>query len=495
MPGNNLDKFKKIIDKLPSDKRKLLYNRLHDMPSSEREGFINDFVKKYDNRQQKSPDRKEPVKGNVPSQKKPVPKKDRNNKAVPSKNGPVNKKPIPQNADPARKPAAKNGPVNKVTPVKKEQIRKDAPHNAPVKKAVPQKPVPHKEMPHKDASHKETPRKKIPVRKELPPREENIDLDDLSYEESLNIEIPEKKIEEPKEPAEPKNPYMSVAVGLLSALLIIGLFYIVYLFNKQRIDGKFNEMFGMPPSDTISTAVETDDIVGPAPKHFPTDTPTPVPATPTPTPITLKDDHPNLKGKTIVIDPGHQAEANTEPENAIPKTSAEKDKATTGATGVDTGAKEYEITLRYALVVKEYLEGCGAKVILTRDTNEANISNIERAKIATDNKADYFIRLHADGIEDATKKGVKVYIPDSGKYLSSSTVEGKKLADMVAKEIGSTSLGVIRSKMYTGLNYADSVRSYQLVIGYISNSEDDALIANEDTPYKVAVAISEFLAK
>jgi len=66
---------------------------------------------------------------------------------------------------------------------------------------------------------------------------------------------------------------------------------------------------------------------------------------------------------------------------------------------------------------------------------------------------------------------------------------------MVAKEIGSTSLGVIRSKMYTGLNYADSIRSYQLVIGYISNSEDDALIANEDTPYKVAVAISEFLAK
>ena len=136
MPGNNLDKFKKIIDKLPSDKRKLLYNRLHDMPSSEREGFINDFVKKYDNRQQKSPDRKEPVKGNVPSQKKPVPKKDRNNKAAPPKNGPVNKKPISQNADPAKKPAAKNGPVNKGTPVKKEQIRKDAPHNAPVKKAV-----------------------------------------------------------------------------------------------------------------------------------------------------------------------------------------------------------------------------------------------------------------------------------------------------------------------------------------------------------------------
>ena len=485
MPGNNLDKFKKIIDKLPSDKRKLLYNRLHEMPSSEREGFINDFVKKYDNRQKTAPDRNVPVKGNVPSAKKPIPQKDKNHKDVHPKSGNVNAKPGAKKPDPKKNQPAQKAQAGKAAPVKKEQVRKDAPHKTPVKKEVPQKaPV-----------QKEAPRKKVPVKRERPVPQEPVNFDDLSYEESLNVEIPEKKIEQPKEPAEPKNPYMSVAVGFLAALLIIGLFYIVYLFNKQRIDGKFNEMFGMPPSDTISTVVETGDMVGPAPKHFPTDTPTPAPATPTPTPIVLKDDHPNLKGKTIVIDPGHQAQANTEPENAIPKTSAEKDKATTGATGVDTGAKEYEITLRYALVLKEYLEGCGAKVILTRDTNDANISNIERAKVATDNKANYFIRLHADGIEDATKSGVKVYIPDSGKYLSSSTTDGKRLADKVAEAIGSKSLGVIRSKMYTGLNYADSVKSFQLVLGYISNSEDDALLAKADTPYNVAVAISEFLAK
>ena len=139
------------------------------------------------------------------------------------------------------------------------------------------------------------------------------------------------------------------------------------------------------------------------------------------------------------------------------------------------------------------MEGCGAKVILTRDSNNADISNIERAKIATDNKADCFIRLHADSAPESDIKGVKVYVPSTGSYSKNAVKEGKKLADLVAEHIGSTSLGVVQSNMYTGLNYADSVKSYQLVVGYLSNSDDDALVTDSETPYKTAVAISEFL--
>ncbi len=209
--------------------------------------------------------------------------------------------------------------------------------------------------------------------------------------------------------------------------------------------------------------------------------------------IDIKEDHPDLKGKVIVIDPGHQENPNTELEKVYKGSTAEKDKATSGAVGVNSGAKEYELTLQYALVLREYLEGCGAKVILTRDSNDADISNIERAKIATDNKADCFIRLHADSAPENDIKGVKVYVPSTGSYSKNAVKEGKKLAELVAEEIGSTSLGVVQSNMYTGLNYADSVKSYQLVVGYLSNSDDDALVTNSETPYKVAVAISEFL--
>ncbi len=252
-------------------------------------------------------------------------------------------------------------------------------------------------------------------------------------------------------------------------------------------------MFGMTAEETIATTPDGLGIIGSEPTFVPSDTPTPVPATPTPTPITLKEDHPDLTGKVIVIDPGHQEVPNTELEKVYKGSTAEKDKATSGAVGVNSGAKEYELTLQYALVLREYLEGCGAKVILTRDSNDADISNIERAKIATDNKADCFIRLHADSAPESDIKGVKVYVPSTGSYSKNAVKEGKKLADLVAEHIGSTSLGVVQSNMYTGLNYADSVKSYQLVVGYLSNSDDDALVTDSETPYKTAVAISEFL--
>lgn len=298
-----------------------------------------------------------------------------------------------------------------------------------------------------------------------------------------------------KEPAAEKNVAQSVIIGILAAFVIIGSLYFIYVFNKSRIDSKFNEMLGMPPEETIDTSPESDTIMGPEPKHFPTDMPTPVPTDATPTPVPLDSEHPDLSGLVIVIDPGHQQEPDTELEESIPGTTAEKERATSGATGVNTNVKEYEITLKYSLVLKEYLEGCGAEVILTRTENDVNISNIERAAIATDNNADYFIRIHADSAPDGDISGVKVYVPSTGKYSSSAASSGEDLADIVAEAIGSESLGSVQSNMYTGLNHADSVRSYQLVIGYLSNSDDEALINQEDTAYKAAVAVSEFLAE
>ena len=251
----------------------------------------------------------------------------------------------------------------------------------------------------------------------------------------------------------------------------------------------------MPPPETFDTTPDGSIIMGDDPMHFPTDTPTPVPATPTPspTPVPLADDHPDLTGLVIVIDPGHQQEADTELEESIPGTTAEKERATSGAVGINSGVKEYELTLEYANVLKEYLEGCGAEVILTRTENDVDISNIERAQIAIDNDADYFIRIHADSAPDSEISGVKVYVPSTGSYSSSIASTGEDLADAVAEAIGLPSLGSVQSNMYTGLNHADSVKSYQLVVGYLSNSDDDSVLNLDDTPYKVAVAVSEFL--
>ena len=509
MPEDSLGQFKQILSKLPEEKRKQLYNRLHALPSSEREGFINSYVKNY------NASKKAPAKGASPA-KTPAGKNKSNGQPVKKGTAPVkgqvpSKSHAPSNDKPhsVSQPHAKGQAPKKAAPVQGNVQKKSAPAQGNAAKkpvpahgngpkqnqartsAQPAKPQTEqkKSLPAKPAVKQTQPKRELEPRKEIPPKKI-----EPEYEEP-DDEIFDDEEEEEEAVYTNQSTLQSVAIGLLAALLIVGVGYLIYAFNKPAIDRKFNQMFGMPADVTINTNPDDPGIAGPEPQHFPTDTPTPIPATPTPTPVPLKDDHPNLRGKTIVIDPGHQAVANTELETVIEKTSAEKEKATTGAVGVNTGAKEYEITLKYALVLKEYLEGCGADVILTRDSGDANISNIERAKIATDKKADYFIRLHADSAPDCKISGVKVYVPATGKYSKSAAKDGKKLADIVAEGIGSTSLGSVQSKMYTGLNHADSVKSYQLVIGYLSNSTDDALINNSETPYKVAVAVSEFLGK
>lgn len=518
MPEDNLAQFKQILSKLPEEKRKRLYDRLHAMPASQREAFIADYTRKYKSGQRKHPSSKNapqtkgqaPAKKGAPSQEhgqktkadpgksssnagvvkagqtKAEPKKQNQAKTDPNKSAPVktgSKKPASSNANPQKQHAPSQA-----------DAKKHAPSQTNTKKPVPSGKNLQKGSPAKKPSSLavSSGRKVAPVKKKpLPEKQQPIDIEAVE-EELANLKPIEEEVKEP--PTTKEASLQSAAIGALIALVIIGLCYFVYLFNKSSMDKKFNQMFGMPAEETLASTPDSLGIEGSEPvRQFPTDTPTPIPPSPTPKPVTLKEDHPDLKGKVIVIDPGHQAVADTELENAIKGSSAEKDKATTGAVGVDSGAKEYEVTLTYAQVLKEYLEGCGAKVILTRDSNEANISNIERAKIATDNNATCFIRLHADSAPDSEISGVKVYVPSSGKNSKSAVKDGNKLAELVAKEIGSTSLGTVQSNMYTGLNYADSVKSYQLVIGYLSNSKDDAIITDSETPYKVAVAVSEFL--
>lgn len=513
MPEDNLAQFKQILSKLPEDKRKRLYDRLHAMPASQREAFIADYTRKYKSGQRKHTSSKNApqTKGQAPAKKgAPSQEHAQKTKADPRKQANAKadaKKQASAKADP-KKHAPAQADARKHAPSQQDPHKKHAPTQADHKKSAPAKADQQKKQsaPSGKNPQKGSPAKKpgalvalsgrnaapVPKKKhEIEKKEPEIDIEAVE-EELANLKPIEEEVKEP--PTTKEASLQSAAIGALLALVIIGLCYFVYLFNKSSMDKKFNQMFGMPAEETLASTPDSLGIEGSEPvRQFPTDTPTPIPPSPTPKPVTLKEDHPDLKGKVIVIDPGHQAVADTELENAIKGSSAEKDKATTGAVGVDSGAKEYEVTLTYAQVLKEYLEGCGAKVILTRDSNEANISNIERAKVATDNNATCFIRLHADSAPDSEISGVKVYVPSSGKYSKSAVKDGNKLAELVAKEIGSTSLGTVQSNMYTGLNYADSVKSYQLVIGYLSNSKDDAIITDSETPYKVAVAVSEFL--
>ena len=115
----------------------------------------------------------------------------------------------------------------------------------------------------------------------------------------------------------------------------------------------------------------------------------------------IEENNKTQKKKTIVIDPGHQAKGDSSKEPIGPGASETKAKVTTGATGNYTKQKESELTLKVAQVLEKQLKQEGYNVIMTRTTNNINISNSERASIANNAKADAFIRIHADSYDDS----------------------------------------------------------------------------------------------
>ena len=123
----------------------------------------------------------------------------------------------------------------------------------------------------------------------------------------------------------------------------------------------------------------------------------------------------NSNEKIIVIDPGHQTKGDSSKEPIGPGATETKAKVTTGATGVSTKQTESELNLKVALKLESELKQRGYKVIMTRKTNDVNISNKERAEIANNANADAFIRIHADSVDNETVNRNVYIMPNSTK--------------------------------------------------------------------------------
>lgn len=423
-------RFKEILSRLAPDKKKELYSRMHSLPAEEREGFIRNFVKKYDAR-------KAPQKTEAP-------------------------------AKPRKKPEAKHAPQGKV-PHKNETPGK------------PAEPVRKKVKPEKLAE---------PVRKKVKP--------DKPVKAPKETEVHEtERSEEPKtsEQKQNKSPLLSkIIVGILIALLGTGAIAITAINNHEDISKLLSIIRGETQAVETS-ATENEYKIAASLAVQTSGTAAETEATtlaPTPTPIEIKEDAPDLTGLVIVIDPGHQAETDDTEETLFPGATVGKPRCTSGAVGVDINTKEYEVTLEIALATKAYLEACGASVILTRETNDVNLSNQERADIAVAASPDIFIRIHADSVSDSEVSGVIAYVPDSGNYIETDKKLADSLGTLVAEAQGIEYLGCFSTNAYTGLNYSTSVKSVQLVVGFLSNSEDEARLNDDSNTYEIAAAIAEF---
>ena len=201
------------------------------------------------------------------------------------------------------------------------------------------------------------------------------------------------------------------------------------------------------------------------------------------------------EGKLICIDAGHQATPNTDTEPVGPGAEDKKAKVSAGNTGVTTGTEEYELILEVALKLQSALEARGYTVKMIRTSNDVDISNAARAELANSDKADAFIRIHANGSTDTNASGVMTVcqtkdnpynadIYDSCKRLSADVLSG------MAAATGANSEGVWETDSMSGINWC-KVPVTIVEIGYMTNSEEDQKLVTSDYQNLLAKGIAD----
>ena len=123
----------------------------------------------------------------------------------------------------------------------------------------------------------------------------------------------------------------------------------------------------------------------------------------------------HLKGKVIVLDPGHGGTAAIDTYRVGP-----------------TGEREEWINLRVALELRDVLEEKGASVLMTRTTDSA-VNLQDRALLAVQNQADVFVSVHHNATADSSVNFPIIYFHGNASENRASVALGKHLAQSLIK--------------------------------------------------------------
>lgn len=195
-----------------------------------------------------------------------------------------------------------------------------------------------------------------------------------------------------------------------------------------------------------------------------------------------------LSGFTICLDPGHPSETSS------------------GCMG-PSGTREVSIVWQVAGRARKLLEAAGARVVLTKHSEEEFVTNKHRAEIANGAHADLFLRLHCDS---GGPSGFALYYPDrQGRAGGSLRPEKSVLAASrrAAEVLCGGMTGVLGSRLPSRGVHGDSetlVGSKQRVLTgsawsqvpvvcvemvMLSNRRDEAFIKSEEGQARMAQAL------
>ena len=181
----------------------------------------------------------------------------------------------------------------------------------------------------------------------------------------------------------------------------------------------------------------------------------------------LRWDPDSLRGKTIVVDPGHGG-------------------ANPGSRGVGP-QPEKDNVLAVGWDLKSMLEYAGAKVIMTRDGDYSpggpQADQLEaRVRIANSSRADAFVSIHNDWNKNSSLTGSTTYFfsPD-GYRLGAALQRG------VTGELRTKDLGVRWASYYVLKNTAMPAALVEL--GFLSNKQEARLLSTRSYQTKAATGI------
>lgn len=211
----------------------------------------------------------------------------------------------------------------------------------------------------------------------------------------------------------------------------------------------------------------------------------------------LAAEKPELSGHLIAIDAGHQEKENEEKEPIGPGATETKAKNSIGTRGVYSGVYEYQLTLQVAQKLKEELTSRGYEVLMIRESNDFDMSNQERAKMAEESGAEVLIHLHANGSKvEETNGAMTICCTENSPYIANLYKDSYRLAKDIlnhfVKETGAQNKGVWETDVMSGINWS-SIPVTTLEMGFMSNSEEDARMQTDDYQQKMVSGIADGL--